>query len=95
MHDQEIARPRVAQNCLTRGVVFYPVFVPAGLCPGGTKATNALSIFNFRVAAFVGVHALACISSLKAVLQRRYPTLIRNRDKALGALLRAFLSAHG
>ena len=30
----------VAQNRLTCGVVFYPVFVPAGLCPGGTKATR-------------------------------------------------------
>ncbi len=30
----------VARNRLTCGVVFYPDFVPAGLCPGGTKATS-------------------------------------------------------
>ena len=49
----------------------------------GTASPSALLNLDFRVAAFAGVHALACIFSLKAVLQRRYPTLILSRDTAL------------
>ncbi len=56
----------------------------------GTASPSALSNLDFRVAAFAGVHALACIFSLKAVLQRRYPTLILSRDKALVSLLPAY-----